>query len=280
MFSFLGFSSYESPKYYMMGWKRGNKWDNIIKEGMHNKYYKNFMVFKSYSNIYYIDLRNRCPLVYDQGNLGSCTANALAFGYEYTEMIENEKNIFIPSRLFIYYNERNIEDSIDTDSGAQLFDGISSLHINGVCKESDWIYDITKYKDKPSDKCYSQALNHRIDKFYAVEQKLDQLRSSLILGFPVIFGFVVYKSFQTEQVQKTGIMTMPVENDIILGGHAVSAVGFDDKKKVFIIRNSWGVHWGDNGYFYMPYDYILNPNLASDFWCITHSFNKKQIKML
>lgn len=294
MFSFFGFynniDQEDNKINYKFGWKRGNKWNNIIKENNNitnsielnndiisnnNELYKKFKAYEIFTNINYIDLRNRCPKVYNQGNLGSCTANALAFGYEYTEIIEkkNTELINIPSRLFIYYNERNIENTVDTDSGAELYDGISTLKNIGVCNESLWQYDISKFKQKPNEICYKEAANHTINKFYAIEQRICQLKAALIQGFPVIFGFAVYKSFMTENVKNTGIMKLPLENDELLGGHAVAAVGFDDKNQVFIIRNSWGDNWGDNGYFYMPYQYILNKELASDFWCITHSLN-------
>ena len=107
--------------------------------------------------------------------------------------------------------------------------------------------------------------------FYAIKQELKQLKAALIQGYPIVFGFVVYSNFETDKVKSTGIMEMPTEGDIIVGGHAVAVVGFDDKKKYFIVRNSWGTEWGDEGYFYMPYEFILNPRYASDFWCITHS---------
>lgn len=295
MFSFFGFYNTdiidkEDEINYKFGWKKGNKWINIIKEhnninesiinktntNTNNSLYKKFKAYEFFSDIPYIDLRNRCPKIYNQGNLGSCTANALAFGYEYTELMEKDnikESIEIPSRLFIYYNERKIEHTIDEDSGAELYVGVSTLKNIGVCNESLWKYDINKFKQKPHESCYIEAKNHTIDKFYAIEQRICQLKAALIQGFPVIFGFIVYKSFMTEKVKKTGIMSLPLENDEIIGGHAVAAVGFDDKNQRFIIRNSWGENWGDHGYFYMPYQYIINKELASDFWCITHSLN-------
>ena len=95
-------------------------------------------------------------------------------------------------------------------------------------------------------------------------------------GLPFVFGFAVYQSFETEEVAKTGIMVMPKENDKMLGGHAIMAVGYDSEKEVFIIRNSWGVEWGDKGYFNMPYSYITNKDLCSDFWVVEKIFDKKE----
>jgi C1A family cysteine protease len=262
-------TSNNNEKSYYYGWKHGNKWEKcILKKQLYNIYYKELVYYGNYSNIKYIDLRNRCPPVYDQGKLGSCTANALAFGYEYTELVQKNNNAFMPSRLFIYYNERDIEHSINIDSGAELYDGIFSLFTIGVCPEKEWNYDISKFTIKPDKKCYDDAKNNIINQFYALQQNLEQFKSALILGFPIIFGFKVYNSFESEDVAKTGIMTMPSKDDYIVGGHAVAAVGFDDSKKHFIVRNSWGDSWGDKGYFYMPYEYILNKDLSSDFWYI------------
>jgi C1A family cysteine protease len=273
MFNFLeNINNYFSaPKYYY-GWKKNDTWENIILNMSYNGFLSRFFIYYNYyNNIKNIDLRDKCPDIYNQESLGSCTANALAFGYEYTELIQHNKKEFMPSRLFIYYNERVIEDAVPTDSGASLSDGIKTLKNIGVCPESQWKYDISAFAVKPTDECYKTAKLHQINSYYAIKQELNQLKSALIQGFPIVFGFVVYSNFEDISVKNAGIMKMPTDNDTIVGGHAVAAVGFDDKNKHFIIRNSWGVEWGDKGYFYMPYDYILDTKLASDFWCITHS---------
>jgi C1A family cysteine protease len=273
MFSFLeNINNYFSaPKYYY-GWKKNDTWENIILNMSYNGLLsREFVFYNYYNNIKNIDLRSECPKVYNQGKLGSCTANALAFGYEFAELSQYNKNEFMPSRLFIYYNEREIENTIETDSGASLSDGIKTLKYTGVCPESKWVYDIDKFTVKPNVECYEIAKLHQIDMFYAIKQELKQLKAALIQGYPIVFGFVVYSNFETDKVKSTGIMEMPTEGDIIVGGHAVAVVGFDDKKNYFIVRNSWGTEWGDEGYFYIPYDFILNPKYASDFWCIIHS---------
>ena len=215
-----------------------------------------------------VDLRNLCPGIYNQGKLGSCTANAIAGMYEFDEIKQDENNLFIPSRLFIYYNERNMEDTINYDSGAQIRDGIKSVSKLGVCPETMWPYDISKFTEKPSDECYNEAKKNTAIKYHRVLQDLSHLKGCLNNGLPFVFGFAVYESFESEEVAKTGIMKMPTKDEKCLGGHAIMAVGYDDDKKVFIIRNSWGVEWGDKGYFYMPYEFILNKDLCSDFWVI------------
>jgi len=213
-----------------------------------------------------VDLRNLCPAVYDQGDLGSCTANSIAGAYEFEKM-KQKQPYFIPSRLFIYYNERVLEGTVKTDSGAQLRDGIKTVVKQGVCPETEWPYT-KNFKSKPSSKCYKDAKKNEVTQYLAVTQTANQLKGCLALGYPYVFGFTVYSSFMTEQVAQTGIMPMPSADDSVEGGHAVMAVGYDDSKQVYIIRNSWGDGWGDKGYFYMPYAYMQNTNLCSDFWTI------------
>ena len=230
--------------------------------------FHNFIVSTTLDNIKLVDLRSTCPAVYNQDKLGSCTANAIAAAYEYDEIKQNEKNIFIPSRLFIYYNERKMEKTIDTDSGAEIRDGIKSISIDGVCSEDLWNYDITKFTECPTQNCYDEAKKHKSIEYKRVVQSLEQLKQCLIEGFPFVFGFNVYSSFESQEVAETGIMPMPKEGEELLGGHAVCAVGFDDNKQVFIVRNSWGDSWGDKGYFYMPYAFIINTSQCSDFWTV------------
>lgn len=213
-----------------------------------------------------IDLREHCPPVYNQGKLGSCTAQAIGGAYEYDEIEQQNPDTFRPSRLFIYYNERAMEGNVNEDSGAEIRDGMKSINTDGVCHEKLWPYEIEKFTEKPKFECYDDAKQHHSISYERLSQNLHELRHCLSEGHPVVFGFVVYQSFETEEVAKTGKMVMPQENDEMLGGHAVLAVGYD--KNHFIIRNSWGKEWGDEGYFYMPNEYILNPKLASDFWTL------------
>jgi len=215
-----------------------------------------------------IDLRHNCPEIYNQGKLGSCTANAIGGAYEFDEIKENESNKFTPSRLFIYYNERDMEGTVKSDSGAQIRDGIKSINKIGVCPETDWPYDISTFTTKPSDKCYEVAKNHKSVKYEKIVHEFEHLQDCIASGFPFVFGFSVYESFESPEVAKTGIMPMPKNDEKLLGGHAVMAVGYDDNKGYFIVRNSWGAEWGDNGYFYMPYEFIISDNYCSDFWTV------------
>ncbi len=220
-----------------------------------------------------VDLRASCPPVYDQGQLGSCTANALGAAFQFCKMKQKSKSAFMPSRLFIYYNERVLINTVASDSGAFLRDGIKTLNKDGVCPESEWPYsdDHTSanapFKKKPTAKCYSDALKAQVLSYQKLDNSLIlQLKGCLCEGFPFVFGFSVYQSFYN--IGANGMMPIPKPTENLVGGHAVMAVGFDDAKQAFIIRNSWGPAWAMNGYFYMPYSYITSTKYAKDFWTI------------
>mmetsp|Transcript_87398 Transcript_87398/g.219968 ORF Transcript_87398/g.219968 Transcript_87398/m.219968 type:complete len:297 (+) Transcript_87398:108-998(+) len=215
-----------------------------------------------------VDLRSSEHFaIYDQGHLGSCTANALGAAFHYDQIRQNIKD-FVPSRLFIYYNERAMEGTIAQDSGAYIRDGIKTLNKIGVCRETLWAYDEEKFTVKPSDACYAEAALNTCKEYARVPQTLEDMKGCLNEGFPFVFGFTVFSSFMTGQVAKTGVMTMPKSTESQLGGHAVCCVGYKDSMGCMIVRNSWGAGWGDSGYFYMPYEYITHPYFASDFWAI------------
>jgi len=216
-----------------------------------------------------IDWRNKCPEVYDQGQLGSCTANAIGGDCEMNQIRQGLPH-WTPSRLEIYYNERKMEGTIKSDSGAQIRDGIKVVASQGVCPETDWPYDITKFAKKPPTKSYKEALQNTVDKYQSVSLDLAHVKACLFQLGPFVFGFTVYESFESDEVAKTGIIPIPGKTEQCLGGHAVMAVGYDDSKSCVIVRNSWGATWGDKGYCYMPYGYITNSDLASDAWVIQH----------
>jgi C1A family cysteine protease len=213
-----------------------------------------------------VDLRKECSAVEDQGQLGSCTANALAGALEFLEN-EEKAQFADKSRLFIYYNERAIEHHIGSDSGAMIRDGIKSLATWGCCDETLWPYNISAFKNKPAAKCYTQAKDHKISSYHRI-CTLDEMKTCLASGFPFVFGFTVYESFESQTVAKTGKVNMPKSSERALGGHAVMAVGYIEKQKRFIVRNSFGADWGTNGYFTMPYEYLDTRNLSDDFWVI------------
>src|SRR2546421_9761617 len=155
-----------------------------------------------------VDLRDQCPDVFDQGQLGSCTANAIGGALEFDQMKQKE-TAFTPSRLFIYYNERVIEGTTSSDSGAQIRDGVKSVNQQGAPPETDWAYDITTFADKPPQTAYDDATQHEAILYQRLTPTLGQLKGCLASGFPFVFGFVVYESFESQAVASTGEAQMP-----------------------------------------------------------------------
>jgi C1A family cysteine protease len=215
-----------------------------------------------------VDLREGCPkTVYDQGHLGSCTANAIAGAFEF-DLLRQGLRDFMPSRLFIYYNERAREGTVPCDSGAMIRDGIKSVVKQGVCDENEWAYDIARFADQPPGTCYTDAKRNRAAGYQRVPRTLNQFKGCLAHGYPIVFGFRVYQSFESPEVARTGVVPMPAPGEEALGGHAVLAVGYDDATGRFLVRNSWGPDWGDGGYFTLPYGYLTDRGLSSDFWAL------------
>ncbi len=215
-----------------------------------------------------VDLRAACPPVYDQGQLGSCTANAIAAAISFDQSKQRMAQPFTPSRLFIYYNERAIEGTTASDSGAMLRDGIKAVANQGACPEPLWPYHESNYAERPPAQCYKVGKMHPAVQYSRVMQDLGQLKSCLAAGFPFVFGFTVYESFESDAVAESGVAAMPGSSEDAVGGHAVLAVGYMDSLNRFFVRNSWGADWGLNGYFTLPYEYLENSDLAADFWTI------------
>jgi C1A family cysteine protease len=212
-----------------------------------------------------VDLRANCSPIEDQGNLGSCTGNAVAGVVEYLDR-KSGKNLDV-SRLFIYYEERVLEGSVNFDAGAYIRDGIKVVNKKGAPLESIWPYNINKFSTRPNQAAYTDALKRTVGT-YEKCTNFDAIKNALARGFPVVVGFDVYESFYN--IGSNGIMSYPnVNTEELLGGHAVAIVGYNDNTSRFIVRNSWGTSWADRGYFYMPYRVIQNTTMSSDFWTIT-----------
>jgi C1A family cysteine protease len=212
-----------------------------------------------------VDLRPYCSPIENQGNLGSCTGQAIAGAIELLN--KRNGNYRDISRLFIYYYERLILGTVNYDSGAYIRDGIKSTNKYGASLESYWPYDIKKYRHEPIIEAKNDALNRKVTRYERIAD-LEGFIDSLSNGFPIIMGFNVYSSFMSASVASTGVMPYPnTKREKLLGGHAVLIVGYIKSKKVLIARNSWGTSWGDNGYFYMPFD-IISPSMSDDYWII------------
>lgn len=215
-----------------------------------------------------VDLRSNCPPIYDQGQLGSCTANAIAGALEF-DMMKQSEQAFTPSRLLIYLEERIKEGDPNQDNGAYIRDGIYCVAHQGVCPETEWPYDVNNYAEMPPQQVFTDALKFKALTYQKLRTySLAQMKSCLASGNVFVFGFTVYASFESQIVANTGIVPMPVTGEQVLGGHAVCCVGYDDSKKWVICRNSWSDGWGDQGYFYMPYTYMMHAGLTSDLWTI------------
>jgi len=205
--------------------------------------------------------------VYDQGDLGSCTANAVAGVVQFDRVKQKSLPDFVPSRLMIYWNERFLEGTVPYDSGATIRDSIKAVVQWGSCQEPDWPYVVSRFADKPTDQCYVDGLKYRVVEYQRM-RKLSEMKACLASGFPFTFGFSVYESFESDAVALTGSVPMPGRSEVLLGGHAVMASGYDDTTQRFTCRNSWGYDWGTSGYFTMPYEYLTNHSLAADFWTV------------
>jgi C1A family cysteine protease len=213
-----------------------------------------------------VDWTPKLPPCYDQGQLGSCTANAIAGALQFLQQAQNEP-LVMPSRLFIYFNERVKEGTTDSDSGAEIVDGIKSVNSQGFCSEDEWPYEESRLTEVPYVSCYADAYKDLLLQYLSVDNTvLDDLKAALVQG-PVVGGFTVYDFFESDAVAASGLVPMPnLKIESVQGGHAILVTGYDQASQLFRVRNSWGPAWGQSGSFQIPYAYFIDPNLASDFW--------------
>ena len=231
-----------------------------------------------------MDLREWCSPVENQGMIGSCTAHAGVGIIEYYERKSFGRHIDA-SHLFLYKVTRNLM-KMKGDTGAYLRTTMGAMVLFGVPPEDYWPYsDKEKEFDKePPAFCYAFAQNYQTLTYFRhdppstkADDLLARLKSYLSKGHPAMFGFTVYNSI--EQAEETGKIPFPSPKEKIEGGHAIVAVGYDDKMKIknrygkiettgaLLIRNSWGKEWGEKGYGWLPYEYIRK-GLAEDFWSV------------
>lgn len=202
------------------------------------------------------------PDIFDQGNLGSCVANAWSAAM-YFALAKEKAAPLILSRLFLYYNARG---GIAEDTGTTIRDGIKSVAKLGDCKETTWPYDLTRWTDKPSEVAFGEAIKRKAIE-YSRLVTLDDMLHCLANGYPIVYGMSVYAPFE-ELDSRHFVLPMPTKTDEYLGGHALCIVGYDQPAKHFIVRNSWGPDWGQKGYFMLPFAYATDTNLADDFWTV------------
>ena len=224
-----------------------------------------------------VDLRAKCPRVLNQGGIGTCTAHAIAAAVAYERRMQRKRPL-APSRLFIYYNERMLTGQRSLHCVVRLRDAIKAVVKRGVCPESHWPYrqHAAALRARPPKKAFEAARNCKIIEYHRIAKGslkpaifLRHLKQCLAGGGPFVFGFTLYESFETEKVKKNGIMPIPdTRREENKGGHAVMAVGYDDRRKAILVRNSWGTDWGLKGYFWMPYKIITDTELAYDFWTV------------
>jgi len=217
-----------------------------------------------------LDLRTTkmVPAIFNQLTIGDClgneTSNALRFC-----LSKEGKPTWSPSRLFLYYFGRMMDGSnVTKDTGMSYTGCFNAIKHYGVCSESLWPYDIKKFAVAPNPNALKIGHAHTSIEFLSVSQDLVSIKQALNAGYPVLIGISVYESFESQAVSKTGIVPIPGPNEKCLGGHSVCIWGYDDSKQYFIVSNSWGTEWGDKGYFYLSYRYILNRNLSNSFWTI------------
>ena len=220
------------------------------------------------------DLRPTMPSIWDQGDIGSCIGHGTAAAVAHLR-IANHMPLWTPSRLFLYYGVRFLENSVAEDAGGQIRDAIKWLASTGCPPEDLWPYDITKFASRPSDAAFAEAALHKALVYMRVDwSNLDEVKACLAAGFPIVFGFTVYSDFESEQCARTGLLHMPSSRERTQGGHCTCLVGYDDDKAydggvgMGLVRNSWGAEWGLQGHFWMPYPYLTSPRLSDDFWTI------------
>lgn len=222
-----------------------------------------------------VDLRPGLPPVFTQGQLGSCTANAICAAFWF-DMHKQGEDPTLLSRLFVYYNERKDQGTIPYDSGASIRESVKAVATYGVCPEALWAYTVSKFTTTPPSVCYEAASKEKALRYTRVALTMGStswrmtrpFRIALAAGYPVTIGFSVYESFESATTARTGIVTLPEPGEQFMGGHAVVVCGYGQKPGYYLLRNSWGPEWGVGGYFYFPAAYLANPSLAADFWTL------------
>lgn len=207
-----------------------------------------------------VDLRPQFPPCWNQGELGSCTAFALTGAMAFLHPG------FEGSQLWLYYQERLLEGSVEQDSGAEIRDGIKVLASLGLPPEKDWPYHVSKFRMRPPAACAADAKTDLISSYQRLAGEDDYL-DCLASGSPFVVGITVFESFESDEVARTGNVPMPGAGEQPAGGHAICVVGYTEAGD-YIVRNSWDTDWGMSGYFTLPRAYLASADLATDAWVV------------
>ena len=209
------------------------------------------------------DLRSSFTCIKNQGQVGACASFAFTSVYEY---ILNKNGKLTESDLserFLYYNTRKRMGALDKDSGSNMYDVGKALEEEGLCSEDlcRYVNDFEEHLEAPSAQAYADGLTRRVAEIMNVTIKEQDIKSAVVEGYPVIVSLHLHESFNN--IGSDGFVKRPDASDPVVGWHAMVIVGFSDKDKVFIVRNSWGTDFGDKGYCYIPYSYVLDTSLNS-----------------
>ena len=213
------------------------------------------------------DLRPEWGDILDQLDLGSCVSNSVAYAVRYC-FRRQKLGDFTPSRLFIYYNGRQIGGyPIEEDTGLSIRDGYKAVARYSACGEHKWPYVPERFAERPPESCYDAARQHKTFRYIRLENDVNQIKKCLKDGYPVSFGAALFSSFMSAETARTGVVRVPdVEREERVGGHAMTIIGHDDTKDAFLVANNWGETWGDGGCCWFPYEYMINDDLVGDLW--------------
>ncbi len=212
------------------------------------------------------DLRPEWGDIFDQLDLGSCVSNSVAYSLRYC-FKKQKLGDFTPSRLFIYYNGRELGGyPSDSDTGLTIKDGYKSVAKYSTCGENMWPYNPDLFAQRPPEECYKAAREHITFRYIHLDNDVNQIKKCLKDGYPVSFGAALFSSFMSAETASTGIVTVPdVKNEERMGGHALTIVGHSDEKDAFLVANQWS-NWGLDGFCWFPYEYMVNDDLVGDLW--------------
>lgn len=218
------------------------------------------------------DLRSMCPGVFDQGNLGSCVANACIGAMLFNDKNDGDDKYTVLSRLMLYYLCRQVDGSnVNDDTGTYARTAVKCLAKFGTCSDSILPYIEPRFAERPSHPCFDDAYRRRIFAYHRIISLFD-MKACLAAGKPFVLGIPIFESFESDKATRFGDIPMPKRNESLRGYHAIYCCGYDDQRGQVTCANSWGVNWGDQGFFVLLYEYLekyVVPEGKGDCWTIT-----------